>query len=147
MRIVVAMAADTGRGEFCAIQIACVTGVAFDFAMLALEREPGFAIVIEFRALPLCRGVACRTFLAIAALVGVLDAMASGAIARDVLIAFAHVAGRAGHLLVLLLERKSGLAVIKRLLLVPCLLTVAIGTFLAETAFMRVVLLVAPDAR
>jgi len=84
VRIVLAMTARAIRGQFLGVDVAGVAGLALGVAMGATQWEFRLGVVIETVALPVVAAMAIAARFAIAALVGVILAMAADALAAAV---------------------------------------------------------------
>lgn len=144
VRIVLQVTGYASGRKLVRIQRPTVAGIALCGGVLAQQRIAGLARVIEL-ALPVFRRMAGLAFLAIAAFVGVVLAVAGDAGARRILESVIGVTRFALGRRVLSGERETGLAVIKFRFL-PRFLVMAVVALVAEIAFVFVVLAMATDA-
>ena len=99
--------------------------------------------MVKPNAAPLSANMAAFATGAKAVLVDILNAVAANASARQILINFARMAGGAGHARVAVLQREAGLRMVKISDLHPVGGGMAICTFAAQRAIMRLVILMA----
>lgn len=136
--IVLLVTGHAARRQLVAIEIAGVTGIAFDLGVLTSQWKLGLFVVVETHRLPLGRGVAGLALGAVAAGVRVLQPMTGSTGRRQVLVALAGMTGGASDILVSAVERESGLAVIERLDATPAVLAVATIAFLPKSSLVRI---------
>lgn len=140
--IVLAMARNTSALELVSIEISGMTARALGQAMLAAQRIPGIAIMIEADGLPFTVDVTALALLAEASLVSVFLVIlaVAGDAARGRPLEFGVlVAITATDVLVLAGKREAGLAVIEGRVF-PARITMAVRAVVAELALVRVVL-------
>lgn len=100
VRIVLLMTGHASGRELIAIEIAGMAGIAFYLCVFAAQRKLCHFVMVETHRPPFGRSMASLALGAIAAGMGVLQTMAGGTIHRQIFIAFASVASRAGHIFV-----------------------------------------------
>ena len=144
--IVLAMASHAHGRQLVSIEIASVAAVALDLCVGGPEWKFGVRVVIKADRDPLVLFVAGSALGAVPPSVDVLNSVAIDARGPNFLVAFAHMARRAGDIAVRTLQRKSGLAVVERLCATPCGLAMAIVTRLPKTSLMRIVCLMTIEA-
>ena len=93
--IVLAMAGNARRRQLVAVEISDMAGVALDLGMRAPQGIFRVLVVIEANRIPLCFAVACRTAVAIASGMDVLDQVAARAFGANPLVSLSAMAGQA----------------------------------------------------
>lgn len=143
--IVLLVAGVALLGEFdCCVEFAGMTRHALGVDMLAAQQVLGVGIVVENGVLPQLGAVASLAFfakLALVALLFVVLAVTANTGAGGFTIVGVFVTFRAFHVHVLASEWKARRVVIK-LGFLPCIFTVAAGTFWSKCGFMHIILFV-----
>ena len=146
VRVIFLVAARAIGGQFVAIEIADVTGVALRGGVFAAQRKLGRLVVIEGNRGPFGGGVAGLALLPVAAGVLVLHGVARDAGRADAFVFLAGVTGRAGDIAMCAHQREFGLGMIERLGRPPALVAVAVLAVFAEAALVRLDGAMATDA-
>ena len=138
VRVIFSMTRHAGRRQLVAIEIAYMTGIAFDLGVRRPQRELGRLIVVEMDRGPLPLVVAAVALRSVPSAVHIFDSVAVRTCRPEVLVAFVHMACGAGNGAMGLPEQEFGLLVVERFHAVPCRLGMTIVACFTQAAFVRI---------
>jgi hypothetical protein len=116
-----------------------MTGVTGHILMTAIQRKTGVQAVIELQFLPIFRAMTFRAYISVAAVVGIIDEVASDTSVGRIFVMFIGMTQLAVEITMLAGQWIVGVQIMIEILLLPPLLIVALSAILTQLSIMRII--------